>query len=93
MPREYSRNTISEQPSSETGRESLRNPPRRGQIQQVPRLKEVAKGKRNKEIGATLFIAEDTVKMHVKSVLVKLGVSDRTEAVRSRYAAASSICQ
>jgi DNA-binding NarL/FixJ family response regulator len=44
-------------------------------------LKEIAKGKRNKEIGATLSIAEDTVKMHVKSILMKLGVSDRTEAV------------
>ncbi len=44
-------------------------------------LKEVAKGKRNKEIGAVLSIAEDTVKMHVKSILMKLGVNDRTEAV------------
>jgi DNA-binding NarL/FixJ family response regulator len=44
-------------------------------------LKEVARGKRNKEIGAALSIAEDTVKMHVKSILMKLGVNDRTEAV------------
>jgi len=44
-------------------------------------LKEVARGKRNKEIGAELSIAEDTVKMHVKSILMKLGVNDRTEAV------------
>lgn len=44
-------------------------------------LQEVAKGKRNKEIGAELSIAEDTVKMHVKSILMKLGVNDRTEAV------------
>lgn len=44
-------------------------------------LKEVARGKRNKEIGATLSISEDTVKMHVKSILMKLGVNDRTEAV------------
>jgi DNA-binding NarL/FixJ family response regulator len=44
-------------------------------------LKEIAKGKRNKEIGAALSIAEDTVKMHVKSILMKLGVNDRTEAV------------
>jgi DNA-binding NarL/FixJ family response regulator len=44
-------------------------------------LKEIARGKRNKEIGAELSIAEDTVKMHVKSILMKLGVSDRTEAV------------
>jgi DNA-binding NarL/FixJ family response regulator len=44
-------------------------------------LKEIARGKRNKEIGAELSIAEDTVKMHVRSILMKLGVSDRTEAV------------
>jgi len=29
-------------------------------------LKQIARGKRNKEIGAELTIAEDTVKMHVK---------------------------
>ena len=44
-------------------------------------LAQVALGKRNKEIGAALGIAEDTVKMHVKNVLEKLGVNDRTEAV------------
>jgi len=44
-------------------------------------LKEIATGKRNKEIGAALSIAEDTVKMHVKNILMKLGVNDRTEAV------------
>jgi DNA-binding NarL/FixJ family response regulator len=44
-------------------------------------LKEIAVGKRNKEIGAELSIAEDTVKMHVKNILEKLQVSDRTEAV------------
>ncbi len=41
----------------------------------------MAEGKRNKEIGGTLRIAEDTVKMHVKNLLSKLGVNDRTEAV------------
>lgn len=44
-------------------------------------LREIAVGKRNKEIGAVLGIAEDTVKMHVKNVLEKLEVNDRTEAV------------
>jgi len=44
-------------------------------------LKEIAKGLRNKEIGGALSITEDTVKMHVKSILTKLGVNDRTEAV------------
>jgi DNA-binding NarL/FixJ family response regulator len=41
----------------------------------------VARGRSNKEIGASLAIAEDTVKMHVKNLLGKLEVSDRTEAV------------
>ena len=44
-------------------------------------LKQIALGKRNKEIGAALNIAEDTVKMHVKNIFEKLQVSDRTEAV------------
>ena len=41
----------------------------------------VARGKSNKEIGRELTIAEDTVKMHVRNLLGKLGVTDRTEAV------------
>jgi len=41
----------------------------------------IARGKSNKEVGAALRIAEDTVKMHVKNLLAKLGVNDRTEAV------------
>jgi DNA-binding NarL/FixJ family response regulator len=44
-------------------------------------LEEIAAGKRNKEIGAALSISEDTVKMHVKNILEKLQVNDRTEAV------------
>lgn len=44
-------------------------------------LKEIAAGKRNKEIGAELSIAEDTVKMHLKNILEKRQVNDRTEAV------------
>lgn len=44
-------------------------------------LKHVAKGLRNKEIGAALNIAEDTVKIHVKNIFSKLNVIDRTQAV------------
>ena len=44
-------------------------------------LQFVSAGKRNKEIAAELSVAEDTVKMHVRNVLSKLGASDRTEAV------------
>lgn len=41
----------------------------------------IAKGQRNREIANEIGRTEETVKMHVKSVLAKLGVSDRTEAV------------
>lgn len=43
-------------------------------------LRMVAKGWGNKEIAATLNIAEATVKLHVSHVLEKLDVKDRTEA-------------
>jgi two-component system NarL family response regulator len=48
---------------------------------EVEVLKHVAKGLRNKEIGAALNIAEDTVKIHVKNIFSKLNVIDRTQAV------------
>jgi DNA-binding NarL/FixJ family response regulator len=38
-------------------------------------------GKRNREIASVLDITEGTVKLHVSSILGKLGVVDRTEAV------------
>jgi DNA-binding NarL/FixJ family response regulator len=41
----------------------------------------VAKGMRNKEIAAELKISDDTVQGHVKNILAKLSVHDRTEAV------------
>ncbi len=44
-------------------------------------LKLIAKGLRNKEIGAQLGIAEPTVKIHVKNIFDKLNVIDRTQAV------------
>jgi DNA-binding NarL/FixJ family response regulator len=44
-------------------------------------LQEVAAGHRNRDIAARLYIAEDTVKVHVKHIRDKLGASDRTQAV------------
>jgi DNA-binding NarL/FixJ family response regulator len=41
----------------------------------------IVKGNSNKEIGGRLSLAENTVKNHVKMILEKLGVSDRTQAV------------
>jgi len=64
----------------QTVTESLRKPvlsPREIEVLQV-----VAAGKSNKEIGVQLFIAEGTVKTHVKRLLEKLGASGRTAAIR-----------
>ena len=47
--------------------------------QEVLRL--LASGKTNKDIASSLGIAEATVKCHVSAILVRLNVSDRTEAV------------
>lgn len=44
-------------------------------------LKEIVKGKSNKEISGALFVSEKTVKTHVSHILNKLEVSDRTQAV------------
>ena len=44
-------------------------------------LKEVAGGNRNREIAERLFISEETVKVHIKHIMEKLGASDRTQAV------------
>ena len=44
-------------------------------------LKLVASGKSNQAIADQLSISENTVKYHLKNILQKLGVSNRTEAV------------
>lgn len=48
---------------------------------EVEVLKLIAAGMRNKEIGSSLHIAEDTVKIHIKHIFTKLNVEDRTRAV------------
>lgn len=44
-------------------------------------LRQLVQGKSNKEIGAELYISETTVKTHISSILQKLQVKDRTQAV------------
>ena len=44
-------------------------------------LQQIADGNRNRDIGEKLFITEETVKVHIKNIMGKLGASDRTQAV------------
>jgi DNA-binding NarL/FixJ family response regulator len=44
-------------------------------------LRHIAGGNRNKDIAGQLLISEETVKVHVKHIMEKLGARDRTEAV------------
>lgn len=44
-------------------------------------LQRVAGGNRNRDIAELLFISEDTVKVHIKHIMEKLGANDRTQAV------------
>lgn len=46
-------------------------------------LELIVLGNSNKEIGGELGISEATVKTHINSILDKLGVTDRTQAVRT----------
>jgi len=48
---------------------------------EVEVLREVADGNRNREIAERLFISEETVKVHIKHIMEKLGANDRTQAV------------
>ncbi len=48
---------------------------------EVEVLREIANGNRNRHIAEKLFISEQTVKVHIKHIMEKLGAADRTEAV------------
>lgn len=48
---------------------------------EVEVLSQIAGGNRNRDIADRLFITEETVKVHIKHIMEKLGASDRTQAV------------
>lgn len=48
---------------------------------EVEVLRHVAGGNRNRDIADTLSISEETVKVHLKHIMEKLGASDRTQAI------------
>ena len=62
--------------SSKSETETIRFSKRETQV-----LKLMASGKTNRDIGASLFISESTVKFHVHAILNKLDANNRTEAV------------
>ena len=50
-------------------------------IREIEVLRQIAEGNRNRDIGEKLFITEETVKVHIKHIMEKLGASDRTQAI------------
>jgi DNA-binding NarL/FixJ family response regulator len=48
---------------------------------EVDVLRHVAGGNRNRDIAERLFISEETVKVHMKHIMEKLGASDRTQVI------------
>jgi len=47
---------------------------------EVEVLRKIAGGNRNRDIASLLLISEETVKVHIKHIMEKLGARDRTQA-------------
>ena len=79
---EDSRPAREDAPSAAEGRGAGAAPLPKGlTLRELEVLKLVALGKTNQEIAEGLFISKATAKVHVRHVIAKLGVSDRTQAV------------
>jgi DNA-binding NarL/FixJ family response regulator len=50
-------------------------------VREIEVLSQIAGGNRNRDIAEKLLITEETVKVHIKHIMEKLGASDRTQAV------------
>jgi DNA-binding NarL/FixJ family response regulator len=50
-------------------------------VREIEVLRRLAGGNRNRDIAELLAISEETVKVHVKHIMDKLGAQDRTQAV------------
>jgi DNA-binding NarL/FixJ family response regulator len=65
---------VADELAAHMGEESLSD-------REVEVLRHVAEGNRNRDIAKRLFIAEETVKVHLKHIMGKLGARDRTQSV------------
>ena len=50
-------------------------------VREIEVLGQIAGGNRNRDIAEKLSITEETVKVHIKHIMKKLGANDRTQAV------------
>jgi DNA-binding NarL/FixJ family response regulator len=50
-------------------------------VREIEVLRQLAGGNRNRDIAEHLFISEETVKVHIKHIMGKLGAKDRTQAI------------
>lgn len=56
------------------------SPAKQLSVRELDVLRQVARGRTNKEIASALHVTEGTVKNHLTNIFVRLGVLDRTQA-------------